>query len=145
MKKVLIALISVLAVLALTSCDSMFEGVVYVPSTPVVTPVAPAQPSTVSPYRVDSVQFGRIKINMTSGLLRALGYHDGDYITIRLENGLEFTMPIYDNRMNLNNGTLGMLLSVFDDHYIEIDQAGALDTAKILGVSVNDPIYFPYL
>jgi len=145
MKKVLITLIAVFAVLALTSCDSMFEGIEYVPATPVVTPVAPAQPSVVAPYHVESIQFGRIKVNMTSGLLRALGYHDGDYITIRLANGLEFTMPIYDNRMNLNNGTLGMLLSVFDDHYIEIEQAGAFDTAKILGVKVNDPIYFPYL
>ncbi len=38
-----------------------------------------------------------------------------------------------------------MMLSVFDDTYVEIEQRGSLDTAKLLGVKVNDPVYFPYL
>lgn len=148
MKKTLIVLVAVLSVIALTSCDSLFDEYTYVETTPVVTPVvpsSPAIPAVVSQYYVESVQFGRIRINITSGLIRALGYKDGDYITVRFGNGLEFTMPIYDNRMNLNSGTLGMMLSVFDDKYVEIEQRGSLDTAKLLGVKVNDPVYFPYL
>ena len=147
MKKTLLVLIAVLSVIALTSCDSFFDGYTYVETTPVVTPVAPspAIPPVVSQYYVESVQFGRIRINITSGLIRALGYKDGDYIIVRFGNGLEFSMPIYDNRMNMNSGTLGMMLSVFDDTYVEIEQRGSLDTAKLLGVKVNDPVYFPYL
>ncbi len=151
MKKLSIALIALFAVLALTSCGSLFE--VYVPATPVapatpvVTPVAqnPAIPSTVSKYHVESTQFGRIKVNITSGMIRALGYRDGDSIVVRFGNGPEFTAVIYDNRMNLDSGVLGMNLSVFDDQFIEIEQRGSMDTAKLLGVNVNDPVYFPYL
>lgn len=151
MKKISIALVALFAVLVLTSCGSFFdeyEVVQVTPATtPVVTPVAqnPAIPSVVSQYHVESTQFGRIKINITSGMIRALGYRDGDSIIVRFGNGPEFRAVIYDNRMNLDNGVLGMNLSVFDDHYVEIEQRGSMDTAKLLGVNVNDPVYFPYL
>lgn len=151
MKKFSIALVALFAVLVLTSCGSFFdeyEVVQVTPAaTPVVTPVAqnPAIPSVVSQYHVESTQFGRIKINITSGMIRALGYRDGDSIIVRFGNGPEFRAVIYDNRMNLDNGVLGMNLSVFDDHFVEIEQRGSMDTAKLLGVNVNDPVYFPYL
>lgn len=145
MKKISIALVALFAVLVLTSCGSFFDE--YEVVQPVVTPVAqnPAIPSVVSQYHVESTQFGRIKINITSGMIRALGYRDGDSIIVRFGNGPEFRAVIYDNRMNLDNGVLGMNLSVFDDHFVEIEQRGSMDTAKLLGVNVNDPVYFPYL
>jgi len=147
MKKTIAILIAVLTVLVLSSCGSLFDEYVIVPATPVVTPVAPnpSIPAEVSKYHVESTQFGRIKINITSGMIRALGYRDGDYIVVRFGNGPEFTARIYDNRMNLDSGVLGMNLSVFDDQFVEIEQRGSMDTAKLLGVSVNDPVYFPYL
>lgn len=151
MKKISIALVALFAVLVLSSCGSLFDEYEIVQvtpaATPVVTPVAqnPAIPSTVSKYHVESTQFGRIKINITSGMIRALGYRDGDSIIVRFGNGPEFRAVIYDNRMNLDNGVLGMNLSVFDDQYVEIEQRGSMDTAKLLGVNVNDPVYFPYL
>ena len=151
MKKFSIALVALFAVLVLTSCGSFFDGYEVVEvtpvATPVVTPVAqnPAIPSVVSKYHVESTQFGRIKINITSGMIRALGYRDGDSIIVRFGNGPEFRAVIYDNRMNLDSGVLGMNLSVFDDQFVEIEQRGSMDTAKLLGVNVNDPVYFPYL
>ena len=147
MKRLSIALVALFAVLVLSSCGSFFDGYEVVQVTPVVTPVAqnPAIPAVVSQYHVESTQFGRIKINITSGMIRALGYRDGDSIIVRFGNGPEFRAVIYDNRMNLDNGVLGMNLSVFDDHFVEIEQRGSMDTAKLLGVNVNDPVYFPYL
>ena len=144
MKKITIALVALFAVLVLTSCGSFFDEYEVVQVTPAATPVV-TPVSVVSQYHVESTQFGRIKINITSGMIRALGYRDGDSIIVRFGNGPEFRAVIYDNRMNLDNGVLGMNLSVFDDHYVEIEQRGSMDTAKLLGVNVNDPVYFPYL
>lgn len=159
MKKVLIIVLGIALTLCLASCASfIIEDDFYIepdpyypyypepydPYYPYPDPYRPEPyyPVIGTPYRVESTGMFRdeLVLNITSGMIRAKGYRDGDRIRVILGNSGEFSMPIYEQRTNNNYHSIGMHISIFDTERVVIRYTGG-SIADMLGIRVGDPVY----